>query len=124
LFLNGDDRFSSFLPEDPKEAKRIFNTLPAEQQLEIVLKTRGKERIRTLFLSDHAEALIQRIPELEVFKNGLKNALGSIEADDERRIHLLAFEDFCLDLFEEEFGRIPPEEEIDSRFIKGLLMRI
>jgi len=24
--------FHSFLPEDPKEAKRIFNTLPAEQQ--------------------------------------------------------------------------------------------
>jgi len=59
--------FYSFLPEDPKEARRIFNTLPAEQQLEIVLKTRGKERIHTLFLSEHAEELFQRIPELEVF---------------------------------------------------------
>jgi hypothetical protein len=26
---------------------------------------------------------------------------------------LLAFQDFCLDLFGEEFGRIPQEEEID-----------
>jgi hypothetical protein len=59
--------FHSFLPEDPKEAKRIFNTLPAEQQLEIVLKTQGKERIHTLFLSEHPEELIHRLPELEVF---------------------------------------------------------
>ncbi len=56
-------------------------------------------------------------------KNGLKNALCSMEADENRRIHLLAFKDFCLDLFEEEFGRIRPEEEIDPRFIKGLLIR-
>ncbi len=59
--------FYTFLPEDPQEAKRIFNTLPAEQQLEIVLKTRGKERIHYLFLSEHPEELIQRLPELEVF---------------------------------------------------------
>lgn len=59
--------FHSFLPEDPKEAQRIFNTLPAEQQLEIVLKTREKERIHTLFLSEHPEELVHRLPELEVF---------------------------------------------------------
>jgi hypothetical protein len=59
--------FYAFLPEDPQEAKRIFNTLPAEQQLDIVLKTRGKERIHFLFLSEHPEELIQRLPELEVF---------------------------------------------------------
>jgi hypothetical protein len=56
-------------------------------------------------------------------KNGLKNALCSMEADENRRIHLLAFKDFCLDLFEEEFGRIRPEEEIDPRFVKCLLIR-
>jgi hypothetical protein len=47
-----------------------------------------------------------------------------MEADENRRFHLLAFKDFCLDLFEEEFGRMPPEEEIDPRFIKGLLIRV
>jgi hypothetical protein len=26
---------------------------------------------------------------------------------------LLAFQDFCLDLFEEKYGRIPPEEDRD-----------
>jgi hypothetical protein len=56
-------------------------------------------------------------------KNGLRSELCSKEADENRRIHLLAFKDFCLDLFEEEFGRIPPGEEIDPRFIKGLLIQ-
>jgi hypothetical protein len=56
-------------------------------------------------------------------KNGLKNALSSMEADENRRFHLLAFKDFCLDLFEEECGRIRPEEEIDPRFVKCLLIR-
>jgi len=59
--------FHSFLPEDPKEAKRIFNTLPAGQQLDIILKTQGKERIRCLFLSEHVEGLVRRLPELEIF---------------------------------------------------------
>ncbi len=54
--------------------------------------------------------------------NGWKNALESMETDENRRIHLLAFKDFCLDLFEEEFGRIPPGEEVDPRFVKGLLI--
>jgi hypothetical protein len=57
-------------------------------------------------------------------KNGLKNALCSMETDENRRIQLLAFKDFCLDLFEEEFGRVPPDEEIDPRFVKGLLIRV
>lgn len=74
--------FHSFLPEDPKEAKRIFNTLPAEQQLEIVLKTRGKERIHCLFLSEHAEGLVRRLPELEIFLTikevGAKDSLDLI----------------------------------------------
>jgi hypothetical protein len=35
---------------------------------------------------------------------------------------LLAFQDFCLDLFEEKYGRIPPEEEIDPRFVKRFLI--
>jgi len=35
---------------------------------------------------------------------------------------LLAFQDFCLDLLEEKFGKLPPEEEIDPRFVKGFLI--
>jgi hypothetical protein len=59
------------LPEDPKEAQKIFNS-----------------------------------PEREELK----------------RQHLLAFQDFCLDLLEEEYGKIPPEEKIGPRFVKGLLI--
>ncbi len=41
--------------------------------------------------------------------------------DLQKQSHLLAFYDFCLDLFEEEFGKIPPEEKVDPRFVKGFL---
>jgi hypothetical protein len=40
-----------------------------------------------------------------------------------KRQHLLAFQDFCLDLLEEEYGKIPLGEKIDLRFVKGLLIR-
>jgi hypothetical protein len=54
---------------------------------------------------------------------GFKEWFHSIENDPQKRLHLLAFRDFCLDLFEEEFGRVPLEEEIDPQFVKGLLIR-
>jgi len=52
----------------------------------------------------------------------LKEWFDSFEFDEDKRNHLLAFRDFCLDLLEEEFGNIPPREEIDPRFLKGLLI--
>ena len=55
-------------------------------------------------------------------RNGLRDWLDSIEDDEKKRNHLLAFRDFCLDLLELEFGKIPPGEEIDPRFVKGLLI--
>jgi hypothetical protein len=67
FFLEEMTDLHSFLPEDPKEAKRIFNTLPTEQQFDMILNSRGRERIRTLFLSEHPGELIQRLPELEVY---------------------------------------------------------
>jgi hypothetical protein len=55
-------------------------------------------------------------------KRGLREWFESIEGDENRRQHLRAFGDFCLDLLEEEYGRIPPGEEINPRFVKGLLI--
>ncbi len=55
------------LPEDPKEAQKIFNSLPVKDQLDIVLRAWGKERLYHLFLSEHPEQLVQQLPELEVF---------------------------------------------------------
>jgi len=57
-------------------------------------------------------------------KKGLKSFLPSIKDDETKRQHLLAFCDFCLDLLEERYGKIPPEEEINPRFVKGLLIHI
>ena len=45
----------------------VFNSLPINNQLDIVLQARGKERLHYLFLSEHPEDLVQRLPELEVF---------------------------------------------------------
>ena len=56
-------------------------------------------------------------------KNGLRDRLYSIEGEELKQQHLLAFQDFCLDLFEEEYGKVPPEEKIDPRFVKGLVIR-
>lgn len=56
-------------------------------------------------------------------RHGLREWLSSIESDPQRREHLLAFQDFCLDLFEVEFGKVPAGEEFDPRFVKGLLIR-
>jgi hypothetical protein len=53
----------------------------------------------------------------------LKGWSESTERDEQKRQHLLAFWDFCLDLFEGEYGRIPPGDEIDPRFVKGLIFR-
>src|SRR5512137_596501 len=55
------------LPEDPKEAQEAFQSLPTKDQLDMVLKARGKERFHYLFLSENPEQLVQQLPELEVF---------------------------------------------------------
>ena len=55
------------LPEDQKEAERVFNSLLVKNQLDIVLKVQGKERLHYLFLSEHPEQLVQQLPEIEVF---------------------------------------------------------
>jgi hypothetical protein len=94
-----------------------------------ILKGRFQfEPIETVQLKDLSSQIFEKngqgkgVIKMEI-KNGLKEALCSMEADENRRTHLLAFKDFCLDLFEQEFGRIPPEEEIDPRYVKGLLIR-
>jgi hypothetical protein len=53
----------------------------------------------------------------------VEKVFNSPEREELKRQHLLAFQDFCLDLFEEEYGKIPPEEKIDPRFVGGLFIR-
>ena len=56
-------------------------------------------------------------------RDGLNAWLNSIEDDESRRKHLRAFQDFCLDLLEEQFGKFPSGEAVDPRFVRGLLIR-
>jgi hypothetical protein len=103
----------------------IFLTALANQilqgtfQFEPIEKVQLKDLFSRIFEKDEQG---KGVFKMEI-KNGLKDVLFSMEADENRRIHLLAFKDFCLDLFEQEFGRIPPEEEIDPRFMKLLALK-
>ena len=89
---------SVILPEDQKEAQRVFNTLPVKNQLDIILQARGKERLHYLFLSEHPEELIQQIPELEVFltvkEAGEKDCLDLISLTTPEQFQYLLDLDF------------------------------
>jgi len=50
---------------------------------------------------------------------GFKEWFHSTEKDPQKRLNLLAFHDFCFDLFEEEFGRVPQGEETDPGFVRA-----
>lgn len=103
----------------------IFLTSLANQILKGAFQFEPVEKAR---LKDLSSRIFERNEEgkgvirMEI-KDGLKEWLNSIEGDDIKRQHLLAFRDFCLDLLEEIYGKISPEEEIDPRFVKGLLIR-
>jgi hypothetical protein len=114
-------------PEEWREItlSTVFLTSLANQilrgtfQFEAIGEAQAKDFLHRVFERDaQGKGIIRG----EV-KNGLKEWLKSIEGDHLRRQHLLAFQDFCLDLFEEEYGKIPLEEKLDSRFVKGLLIR-
>ena len=88
-------------------------------QFEAIEKTRLEDLFSRIFERDQAG---KGVVKMETRK-GLTEWCHSIEDDENRRQHLRAFKDFCLDLLEEEYGKIPPGEEIDPRFVKGLLVR-
>ena len=56
-------------------------------------------------------------------RSDLTHWVKTNETDEQRRQDLLAFWDFCFDLLEGEYGRIPQKEDIDPRFVKGLIIR-
>jgi hypothetical protein len=81
-------------------------------------QSRVKEFIAQVFDKDeHGKGVVK----MEI-KNGLKEWFDSIESDEEKRLHFMAFRDFCCDLLENEYGKIPEGEEIDPRFVRGLLI--
>jgi hypothetical protein len=55
------------LSGDPQQIQKVFNSLPVDQQVGIVLEARGKERLRALFFSNNPKDLVEKLPELEIF---------------------------------------------------------
>jgi len=118
---------SSCYPDDWREITlcTIFLTSMANQilkgtfQFEAIRQAQVKDFLSRVFERD---ALGKGVMKMEV-KNGLRDWLTSTESEEMKRQHLMAFRDFCLDLFEEEYGKMPSEEKIDPRFVKGLLIR-
>ena len=103
----------------------LFLTSLAHQILEgqflfrAVDQSRLKEFISRIFERDeHGKGVVK----MEI-KNGLNEWFVSIESDREKRLHFMAFRDFCCDLLEGEYGKIPEGEEIDPRFVRGLLVK-
>jgi hypothetical protein len=88
-------------------------------QFEAIEQARLKDFLSRVFERD---AQGKGVIKMEI-KNGLRDWLYSNEQEKVKRQHLLAFQDFCLDLFEEQYGKIPPGEEMDPRFVKGLLVK-
>jgi hypothetical protein len=118
---------SGCIPDGWREVtlSTIFLTSVSNQILNGVFRFEaiGQGRIR-----DYLTRIFERdaqgkgVIKMEI-KNSLRDWLVSIEGEEVRRQHLLAFQDFCLDLFEGQYGKIPPGEEVDPRFVKGLLIR-
>jgi hypothetical protein len=118
---------SGCYPDDWREItlSAIFLTSMANQilkgtfQFEAIEQAQVKDFLSRVFERD---AQGKGVIKVEV-KNGLRNWLSPIESEELKQQHLLAFQDFCFDLFEIQYGKIPPSEEVDPRFVKGLLIR-
>jgi Family of unknown function (DUF6178) len=126
LYLKEMD-LSSCYPDDWREItlSTIFLTSMANEilngtfQFEAIGQAQVKDYLTRVFERD---AQGKGVIKVEV-KNGLRDWLRSTEGEEMKQQHLLAFQDFCLDLFEVQYGKIPPDEEVDPRFVKGLLVR-
>jgi hypothetical protein len=123
----GEMDFKDCHPETWREMtlSTIFLTSLANQILKGSFRFEAIERARLkdfLFRVFERDAQGKGVIKMEI-KNGLRDWFYSNEREEVKRQYLLAFEDFCLDLFEEQYGKIPPGEEMDPRFVKGLLIK-
>ncbi len=118
---------SSCTPDDWREItlSTIFLTSVSNQILQGVFRF---EAISQGQMKDYLTRIFERdaqgkgVIKMEI-KNRLRDWFVSIEGEELKRQHLLAFQDFCLDLFEVQYSEIPSGEEVDPRFVKGLLIR-
>ena len=126
LYLKKMD-LSGCYPDDWREItlSTLFLTSTANQILKGTFRFEAIEQAR---MRDYLDRVFEKddqgkgVIKVEV-KKGLRDWLRSVEGEERKQQHLLAFQDFCLDLFEVQYGKIPPGEEVDPRFVKGLLIR-
>jgi hypothetical protein len=114
-------------PEEWKEItfSTIFLTSFANQILHGIFRFEaiGRAQLKDLFSRIfERDAQGKGIMKMEI-RSQAREWVHSTENDGQKAQHLMAFWDFCFDLLEEDYGRIPPGEEIDPRFVKGLLIR-
>jgi hypothetical protein len=102
----------------------LFLTSLAHQLLEgaFLFRAIGQSRLkefvsRVLEKDEHGKGVVK----LEI-KSGLKEWFDSTESDEEKRLHFMALRDFCCNLLEEAYGKIPEGGKMDPRFVKGLLV--
>jgi hypothetical protein len=89
-------------------------------QFEAIPKAQLRELLSRLIERDTQGRGVVRME----IKSELMGWSMSMEKDKKRQDHLHAFLDFCLDLLEEEYGRMSPEDEVDPRFVRGLLISL
>jgi hypothetical protein len=103
----------------------------------IFLTSLGNQVLRNIFLFDPIEetqlsillsSLLEKGdagPQIvkREFRDWANELVISATKEGKKRLSIQRFWDFCFGILEEEFGRIPPEERIDLRFIKGFLIR-
>jgi hypothetical protein len=125
-YLKGLD-LSGCHPEDWREItlSTIFLTSFANQILqgafrfEAIAQAQVKDFLGRIFERDSEGKGVIRME----IKEAVRSWLSLNEKDALKQQHLPAFQDFCLDLLEEEYGKIPQEQKVDPRFVKGLLIR-
>jgi hypothetical protein len=118
---------SSCYPEDWREItlSTVFLTGLANQVLKGAFRFESIEQTRLGYFLNRVferDAQGKGVIRMEV-KERLREWLSSMESEDSGRQHLFAFQDFCLDLLEEGYGKTPTEEKVEPQFVKGLLIR-
>ena len=97
-------------------ANRVLN---GRFEIEAIDKNRLQDLFSIIFEKDEQGRGRLRM----AIRRDMTEWLESTEEDERRRQHLRAFWDFCVDVLEGDVGRIPPGEEIDPRFVRGLMIR-
>jgi len=93
---------SKFLKQHPQKAESIINSLTLQEQLELVLERRGRERMALILLSRKSQSLVRLLPEEELYftlkEIGEEDSLPLLAMADLRQLNYI----FDLEFWEEQ----------------------